>query len=54
MVYGDISPNNIFISEGMNDTSVWLIDADNIRFEILAGGSVVYTKIRRPGAGSGH
>jgi serine/threonine protein kinase len=37
MVYGDISPNNIFISEGMNDTSVWLIDADNIRFEILAG-----------------
>ena len=43
MVYGDISPNNIFISEGMNDTSVWLIDADNIRFEILAGGSVVYT-----------
>ncbi|MCM8151378.1 protein kinase domain-containing protein, partial [Enterobacter roggenkampii] len=43
MVYGDISPNNIFISEGMNDTSVWLIDADNIRFEILAGGSVIYT-----------
>jgi serine/threonine protein kinase len=43
MVYGDISPNNIFISEGLNDSSVWLIDADNIRFEIAAGGSVVYT-----------
>lgn len=43
MVYGDISPNNIFISEGIHDSSVWLIDADNIRFEITAGGSVVYT-----------
>ncbi|GAM10462.1 serine/threonine-protein kinase pkn5 [Geobacter sp. OR-1] len=43
MVYGDISPNNIFISEGLDDSSVWLIDADNIRFEVTAGGSVVYT-----------
>lgn len=43
MVYGDISPNNIFISEGTDNSSVWLIDADNIRFEITAGGSVVYT-----------
>lgn len=43
MVYGDISPNNIFISEEFDDSSVWLIDADNIRFEITAGGSVVYT-----------
>ena len=43
MVYGDISPNNIFISEGIDGSSVWLIDADNIRFEITAGGSVVYT-----------
>ena len=43
MVYGDISPNNIFISEGLDDSSVWLIDADNIRFEITTGGSIVYT-----------
>lgn len=43
MVYGDISPNNIFISEGLDDSSVWLIDADNIRFEITTGGNVVYT-----------
>jgi serine/threonine protein kinase len=43
MVYGDISPNNIFVSEGIDDASVWLIDADNIRFEIASGGSVVYT-----------
>jgi len=43
MVYADISPNNIFISEELDDSSVWLIDADNIRFEISANGSVVYT-----------
>ena len=43
MVYGDISPNNIFISEGLDDSSVWLIDADNIRFEITTGGGTVYT-----------
>lgn len=43
MIYGDISPNNIFISQGIEDSSVWLIDADNIRFEITSGGSVVYT-----------
>ena len=43
LVYGDISPNNIFISEGLEHSSVWLIDADNIRFEIASGGSGVYT-----------
>jgi serine/threonine protein kinase len=42
-VYGDVSPNNIFLSEGTDDSTVWLIDADNIRFEITEGGSVVYT-----------
>lgn len=43
MVYGDISPNNIFISEGLEDSSIWLIDADNIRFEVTKGGCTVYT-----------
>jgi serine/threonine protein kinase len=43
LVYGDISPNNIFISKDIEHSSVWLIDADNIRFEISEGGSVVYT-----------
>ena len=43
LVYGDISPNNIFISEGLEYSSVWLIDADNIRFEIASGGSGGYT-----------
>ncbi|MBF0314284.1 MAG: lipopolysaccharide kinase [Oligoflexia bacterium] len=42
-VYGDISPNNIFISEDKEYSSVWLIDADNIRFEVTDGGNVVHT-----------
>jgi len=47
MVYGDISTNNAFIDEGAT-RDVWLIDADNMRFELLAGGASVYT----PGYGS--
>ncbi|EPB0854872.1 serine/threonine protein kinase [Yersinia enterocolitica] len=43
LVYGDISPNNIFISRDLADTAVWLIDADNVRFEQTTGGSVVFT-----------
>lgn len=43
LVYGDISPNNIFISEDVEHASVWLIDADNIRFQVSSGGSAVYT-----------
>jgi len=47
MVYGDISTNNVFISEGAT-RDVWLIDADNMRFELLSGGASVYT----PGYGA--
>lgn len=43
LVYGDISPNNIFISDDSSHSSVWLIDADNIRFEISAKSGIVYT-----------
>ena len=43
LVYGDVSPNNIFLSKGLDNSSVWLIDADNIRFEVVTGGSSVYT-----------
>lgn len=46
LVYGDISPNNVFVD---NDDSreVWLIDADNLRPELPSGTSV-YT----PGYGA--
>ena len=47
MVYGDISPNNVFIGEG-DSPDVWLIDADNMRPELLSGGASVYT----PGYGA--
>jgi serine/threonine protein kinase len=42
LVYGDISPNNCFIGGG-EQPDVWLIDADNLRFELVDGGNAVYT-----------
>ena len=44
MVYCDISPLNIFVSEDPEHSDVWLIDADNIQFETKAGGRVVFTE----------
>lgn len=42
LVYGDISANNAFITDGYSP-EVWLIDADNLRFELPNGGTCVYT-----------
>ncbi|MDR2596005.1 MAG: hypothetical protein LBC76_01670 [Treponema sp.] len=42
LVYGDISPENVFADEG-EKFDVWLIDADNLRFELAKGGKSVYT-----------
>lgn len=42
LVYGDVSPNNAFIAEG-EPCDVWLIDADNLRFERMSGGPSVYS-----------
>jgi serine/threonine protein kinase len=47
LVYGDISMNNAFIAENPS-REVWLIDADNLRFELYSGGISVYT----PGYGA--
>lgn len=47
LVYGDISTNNAFVSEG-SAGDVWLIDADNMRLELPSGGISVYT----PGYGA--
>ena len=41
LVYCDLSPNNVFIDDSTNE--VWLIDADNLRFEQRRGGATVYT-----------
>lgn len=42
LVYGDISPDNAFIGEETS-SDVWLIDADNMRFELPHGGVSVCT-----------
>ncbi len=42
LVYGDISPNNVFVGDG-DSREVWLIDADNLRFEMAEGGNSVHT-----------
>jgi hypothetical protein len=47
LVYGDISPNNAFVHSDAT-REVWLIDADNLRFELPHGGNSVYT----PGYGA--
>ena len=41
LVYCDLSPNNVFIDKATDE--VWLIDADNLRFEQRRGGATVYT-----------
>ena len=46
LVYGDVSLNNVFMDFDNND--VWLIDADNLRYERLQGGGGTYT----PGLGA--
>lgn len=43
LVYGDISVNNIFLGDDLEYPAVWLIDADNIRYERESGGQIVYT-----------
>jgi len=42
LVYGDISPKNVFVGDG-DSPDVWLIDADNLRLEVHEGGSSVFT-----------
>jgi serine/threonine protein kinase len=41
IIYGDISVNNCFIDTETDD--VWLIDADNMRYEVGEDGLSVYT-----------
>ena len=41
LVYCDLSPNNVFVNPKTDE--VWLIDADNLRFEQKKGGASVFT-----------
>jgi len=47
LVYADISPNNIFVSQDVQAAEAWLIDADNLHFASSAGPAI-YT----PGFGA--
>ncbi|HDM8237087.1 protein kinase domain-containing protein [Vibrio campbellii] len=40
MLYGDISPDNIFVSDDPNYAETWLIDCDNISFDSHSGLTV--------------
>jgi len=42
LVYGDISPNNVFVGDD-SPSEVWLIDVDNLRFELREDGRSTYT-----------
>lgn len=42
LVYCDISPNNCFLSDA-TPPNVWLIDTDNLRFDVEDQGNSVYT-----------
>ena len=43
LAYGDPSPGNIFISEDPAAHEVWLIDADNLRYQSSPADDPVYT-----------
>ena len=48
LIYGDISPENVFFSVDRQFNHVWFIDADNICFDRPKSAAVVYT----PGYGA--
>lgn len=43
LVYGDVSPANAFLSRDPVSRDVWLIDADNLRYEMSGSRLGVYT-----------
>ncbi|MDR2755956.1 MAG: hypothetical protein LBC20_09635 [Planctomycetaceae bacterium] len=48
LVYGDVSPNNVFISSDENYSEVWFIDADNLQFARESGKGVYTPKFGAP------
>jgi len=48
LVYCDLSPENAFATEDILRNNVWLIDADNLRFETLSRGGVYTPKFGAP------
>lgn len=48
LAYGDLSPSNVYVSESIGDSRLWLIDCDNICTNERAGWEHLYT----PGYGA--
>lgn len=48
LVYCDFSPNNVFISKGLDQYNVWFIDADNLDFQ----ANTVKIRVHTPGVGA--
>ena len=48
LVYGDISPANIFVSEHSKDYEMWLIDTDNLRYASKATYAIGTPTYRAP------
>ena len=43
LVYGDLSPSNVFVSGSIAEVSTWLIDTDNVRWSIAADTESFFT-----------
>ncbi len=44
LAFGDLSPNNVFVSQSVDHDEVWLIDADNICALSREGDQRIYTR----------
>lgn len=44
LAYGDLSPNNVFVSSSLEHTEVYLIDLDNLCYESSSSESFIHTK----------
>jgi DNA-binding helix-hairpin-helix protein with protein kinase domain len=48
LIYSDVSPNNVFVSEDRDFSEIWMIDADNLRYQTSPCERAYYT----PGYGA--
>ena len=54
LVYADISPNNVFISEALDASEVWLIDLDNLDYLSSEAPGIYTPGFGAPEVASGH
>ena len=44
IIYGDLSPNNVFVSAAVDHNQVYLIDVDNLTYETNTSTSMIFTR----------